>query len=293
MNGVLAELGRRLAERFMALLVLPGLLYVGSLLAAASLGGVRLDGTGRAVRRAVAPITGAVGSQSTASGLSVALLLTAVLLAAGAAGLAAQAAGALVDRAWTGPWPRWAERVAGPWTARRVRAWEAADELRAEAVGAELDALTARRNQIGLERPCRPTWMADRMRAADSRIWKEYGLDLTVSWARLWLVLPDASRAAVQSARERLTGTMLIGGWAVLYALLGALWWPAALVGSAIGLTAWRRARIAVDALAELIEAVVDVHGHELAAALGVPVPDQRLIPPIGHVLVERFRKSS
>ncbi|MFE4415762.1 hypothetical protein [Streptomyces sp. NPDC056821] len=293
MNGVLAELGSRLAERLMALLVLPGLLYVGSLLAAASLGGERLDETGRALRRAVTPITGAVGSQSAASGLSVALLLTGVLLAAGAGGLAAQAAGALVDRVWTGPWPHWAERVARPWTSRRVRAWDAADELRAGAVGAELDARTAQRNRIGLERPCRPTWMADRMQAADSRIWKEYGLDLTVSWSRLWLVLPDASRAAVQSARERLTGTMLLGGWAVLYTLLGALWWPAALVGAVIGLTAWRRARVAVDALAELVEAVVDVHGPELAAALGVPVPDQRLVPPIGHVLVERFRKSS
>jgi len=37
----------------------------------------------------------------------------------------------------------------------------------------------------------------------------------------------------------------------------------------------------------------VDVHGPELAAAFGVAVPDQRLVPPIGHVLVERFRKSS
>jgi hypothetical protein len=293
MNGVLAELGRRLAERLMALLVLPGLLYVGSLLAAASLGGVRLDGTGRAVRRAVTPITGAVGSRSAASGLSVALLLTGLLLAAGAAGLAAQAAGALVDRVWTGPWPRWAQRLAGPWTARRIRAWDAADELRADAVGAELDALTARRNRIGLERPCHPTWMADRMRAADSRIWHEYGLDLAVSWARLWLVLPDTSRTAVQSARDRQAGTMLLAGWAVLYTLLGALWWPAALLGLAVGLTAWRRARVAVDALAELVEAVVDVHGPDLAGALGVPVPGQRLVPPVGHVLVERFRKSS
>jgi hypothetical protein len=293
MNGVLAELGRRLAERLMTLLVLPGLLYVGSLLAAASLGRERLDETSRAVRRAVAPVTGAVGSRSEASGLSVALLLTAVLLAAGAAGLAAQAAGAVVDRVWTGPWPRWAERVAEPWTARRVRAWDTADALRAGAAGAALDARTARRNRIGLERPSQPTWMADRMRAADSRIWKEYGLDLTVSWARLWLVLPDTSRAAVQSARERLTATMILAGWAVLYTLLGALWWPAGLVGAAIGVTAWRRARVAVDVLAELIEAVVDVHGPELAAAFGVAVPDQRLVPPIGHVLVERFRKSS
>ncbi|MEU6577595.1 hypothetical protein [Streptomyces sp. NPDC046805] len=293
MNGVLAELGRRLADRLIALLVLPGLLYVGGLLAAAALGGARLDGAARAVRRAVRPITGAVGAQAPASGVSVVVLLTVVLLAAGAVGLAAQAAGATVDRVWTGPWPRWARRVAAPWTARRVRAWDAADALRSGAVGAELDACTARRNRIGLERPTQPTWMADRLRAADSRIWQEYGLDLTVSWARLWLILPDTSRAVVQSARERLTAATVLAGWAVLYALLGALWWPAVLVGAGLGVTAWRRARAAVDTLAEVVEAVVDVHGHELAAAFGVSVPDQRLVPPVGHVLVERFRKSS
>ncbi|MDQ0988885.1 hypothetical protein [Streptomyces sp. V3I7] len=293
MNGILTELGRRLPDRLLAFVVLPGLLYVGGLLAAASLGGVSLDGTGRTVGHAVAPITTAVGSRPTPAGLSAALLLAVVVLAAAAAGLAAQAVGAAVDRVWTGPWPGWAERVAGRWTARRTRAWETADQLRSGTTGAELDARTARRDRIGLQRPSGPTWMADRLRAADSRVWQEYGIDLAVSWARLWLVLPDTSRAAVRSARERLTATMLLAGWAVLYALLGALWWPAVLVGAVIGVTAWRRARAAVDTLAELVEAVVDVHGHELATAVGVPVPNQRVVPPVGHVLTERFRKSS
>ncbi|MBO0915478.1 hypothetical protein [Streptomyces laculatispora] len=293
MNGVLSELGRRLAERLVALLVLPGLLYLGAALSAAALGGARLDEAGRAVRRAVAPITGAVATPSASSWLSVALLLTAVLVAAGASGLAAQAAGAVVDRVWAGPWPDWAERLARPLTDRRARAWDAADRLRDGTTGAELDARTARRNRIGLRRPSAPTWMADRLRAADSRIWQEYGLDLTVSWPRLWLVLPDSSRTAVQAARERLTATTLLAGWGVLYALLGLLWWPAVAVGAVIGVTAWRRTRAAFDTLAELVEAVVDVHGPELAAALGVPVSDQRLTPPIGRVLVERFRKSS
>ncbi len=36
----------------------------------------------------------------------------------------------------------------------------------------------------------------------------------------------------------------------------------------------WSASRIAVDGLAELIEAVVDVHGRNLAAALGVVADD-------------------
>ena len=39
---------------------------------------------------------------------------------------------------------------------------------------AEVDRLAARRNRIALARPTRPTWIGDRVAAADSRVYHQY-----------------------------------------------------------------------------------------------------------------------
>ncbi|MEV7373368.1 hypothetical protein AB0O51_21170 [Streptomyces sp. NPDC090301] len=51
------------------------------------------------------------------------------------------------------------------------------------------------RNQIALTRPARPTWMGDRLIAADARGHRTYRIDLVSAWPRLWLLLPDTAHA--------------------------------------------------------------------------------------------------
>jgi hypothetical protein len=53
-----------------------------------------------------------------------------------------------------------------------------------------------------LARPVHPTWMADRLAAAGSRVYHQYGLDLEFTWPRLWLLLPELTRTEVRDTRD-------------------------------------------------------------------------------------------
>ncbi|NBH06416.1 hypothetical protein GTY80_24640, partial [Amycolatopsis sp. SID8362] len=98
--------------------------------------------------------------------------------------------------------------------------------------------------------------------------------DLATAWPRLWLVLPDAARTAVQEANGAVVAAQRLAGWAVAYLALTFVWWPAALIASVAVTVAWRRATAAAGTLADLTEAVVDLHGRTLAESLGVECPE-------------------
>ncbi|WP_049575701.1 hypothetical protein [Streptomyces sp. SBT349] len=276
MGGLLSELGKQLAERWMALLVLPGALFVAVLASAHALGHTHPFDADRLANRLDA--WAAAPRLDTTGGLV--LLLLAVLLAAAGAGLAAQALGSAAERAWltTGTAPR---RL----TARRLRRWEAAtrayEARRAElaearALGAPpppgpgLAEARAGIEAVAPERPARPTWMADRLNAPAVRLDREYDLDLATVWPHLWLVLPDTTRAELVAAREALTRSATLAGWGALYLAVAALWWPGALIAAVTVVTGWRRARTATDAYALLIEAAARLHTAELAQQHGL-----------------------
>lgn len=101
MGGFLTELGKKLAERWLTLLALPGVLYLAILATAHTLGHTRPFTLSR--------LTDRLSNWTTSSATTTALLLFVVLLAAAAAGLTAQALGSLIERAW----------LADRWTSRR------------------------------------------------------------------------------------------------------------------------------------------------------------------------------
>ncbi|MEV7887857.1 hypothetical protein ACWD3I_33400 [Streptomyces sp. NPDC002817] len=126
MTGFLAELGRKLAERWFTLLVLPGLAY---LLVAAAV--VRLGRSGRHDWRALwdgftALTEGDPGQQDSVVARAVLLILAAVPVSA-AVGALAQALAGPVERALCGPWPHPFTALSARLTARRERAWTAED----------------------------------------------------------------------------------------------------------------------------------------------------------------------
>jgi hypothetical protein len=131
-------------------------------------------------------------------------------------------------------------------------------------------AAIAAREAISLIPPRRPTWIGDRLRAGDQRIHTAYDLDLSSAWPRLWLVIPEAARTELTAARDAYTAAARLAGWAMLYLLPALWWWPALPIAAAIAATAWVRARTATAALAELIEATVDLYGRDLATQLGI-----------------------
>ncbi|MDQ0989624.1 hypothetical protein [Streptomyces sp. V3I7] len=284
MGGLLSELGKKLAERWVSLLVLPGALYLAVAVAARALGhGHPFDPARLADRVAAwagAPWARDVGGQV--------VVLLAVLGGSVVVGLAAQALGSLVERLWLAAgWPTWPvplRTLARRRVAARRRRWEAAarryrahreEAGRARALGRAVDpaerwAAHAGMTRVSPERPARPTWCGDRVQAVAFRLERHYGLDLAVVWPSLWLILPDTPRAEINTARETLARATALFAWALLYLPLAVFWWPAALISAVLALTSRVRARAATETYALLLESAVRLHTADLAGRLGV-----------------------
>lgn len=270
MGGFFQELAKKLAERWVALLLVPG-----ALLVVLAFLGVRL-GHAHALDWTMA--AGSTAAMTRLNGAAQAGMIIGLLLAAGAAGLAVQAMAGVTRGLWLGRWPfavrwrvtrrraRWHDRL------RRRRDLERANpaDSRTTVQQQEIDLAAARVTRLATAEPGRPTWMGDRIHSVEQVALHRYGLDLTYAWPRLWLVLPDTTRAEITAAGGAFAAAVAVGSWGWPFLLLGALWWPALAVAIAVGVTGWARARSAVTDLSSLSEAALDLHGRALAAALGI-----------------------
>ncbi|QGN49825.1 hypothetical protein GKC29_25375 [Micromonospora sp. WMMC415] len=295
MNAVLAELGKKLADKWVTLLVLPGLLLVATTVLAGTLHHSHAFDLHLLVTRATA-MTKAV---ERAGGVAVALLLVVVLLLAAAGGLLARACGAAVRGLWLGGWPWPLRRLAVTCTRQRSTRWaDAADRFALTALAEVPDAdavddAARRRNAIGVSPPRRPTWIGDRLAAVDARISQEYSLQLGMVWPRLWLILPPDARTEVRVAADSFDATARLSGWGLLYLMVGFVWWPVAPVGAAVLLYGWWRGRAAASVLADLLESVVDLHGADLARQLGLASENAPLSPTLGARIIDIVRKGA
>lgn len=282
MTSFVSSVGTKLAERWLSLLVLPGLLFI----ATAVVGGHLLtqthwDRPDRLRQR----MDQLAADHAMHSNGTVALLAVVVLLGSAGIGLAAQQLGGGIEWIWLGDWGGPLSRTV---TARRLRRWMHADETYGTALvrrgqlqlmpelqvatqdQTDIRTLLAARDRIALMRPQRPTWIGDRMLAADVRIYAAYDLDLAVIWPRLWLTVPDSTRSEVRLAHDTFTGAARLAAWGLLYVILAAWWWPAIVIGVSAMITGWRRGRSSMNVFADLVESTVDRHARDLAEALGV-----------------------
>lgn len=301
MNALLGELGRKLAERWVTLLLLPGALYVAVVTVASVLGhGRALD-----LRGLGSWVDGLAAARGSGQGGIVVLVAAGALAAAAGAGLAAAALGEGVALLWVargrrGP-GRWlAERRRERW--RRAYA-EVVGSRRAVALsavpphGADPEARAALRAALDRCRRIspvpadRPTWIGDRLRAVDLRVHHAYRVDLEALWPRLWLALPDPARAELAEASAAYRASARLTGWGLMYLLVALWWWPAAVVAVVVLATAWVRARVAAAALADLVEAAVDLYVRDVAAALGVLPAGGRLDREAGDAVSALLRK--
>lgn len=291
MGDLLTGISTRIAERWLSLLVLPGALYVATLTAADTLGHTHPFDVGRLAHR-LDHLASAAQAHAP-GGLAVALL--ALLLAAAASGMAAQALGSLTERLWFAAgwqgWPVPVRRLAHDQVERRRRRWrrasavyhqrlqqDAADHARAHATGHGAAPATgapraaAHREvvRIAVEEPERPTWMGDRLHAVAVRLDRELGLDLATVWPHLWLMAPDATRSEITAAREDLSRSANLAGWGLLYLAAGILWWPGLLIGAGTLVTAWHHARAATSSYALLVDAAARLHAADLARQHGL-----------------------
>lgn len=295
MPGLLAGIGTWIADRWLQTVVLSGMLWVATLVVAARLGQSHPFDAARLHTWLDEIATHRTGDSPAAILLAVA----AALLTAGAAGLAAGGLGALHQRLWgsdgSGPalaWLlRWRERWWQRWYSERARRAVGADRAEAPdpATATARRARAQRALRLRAERePHRPTRIGDALHAVAVRLRARYALDLDLAWPRLWAVLPDPLRADLSGARVAYDTAARLAGWGVLYAGLAVLWWPAALIGAAVLVTAVARARGAAAVLASLVEAAVDLHLTDLADQLGVR-PDTDELTELGRAVGRRL----
>ncbi|MFC8077578.1 hypothetical protein ACFUN8_18825 [Streptomyces sp. NPDC057307] len=300
MPGLLAGIGTWIADRWLQTVVLSGLLWVATLVVAARLGQSHPFDVARLHTWLDEIATNRAGNSPAAILLTVA----AALLAAGAAGLAAGGLGALLQRLWgaDGAGPglgrllRWRRRWWERWYSERARR-AVAHAVTAGGDDQPPDPVSARARQARAERalrlraerePHRPTRVGDAFHAVAVRVRTRYALDVDLVWPRLWTMLPDAPRADLSGAHTAYNSAARLAGWGLLYAALAVLWWPAALIGAGVLLTAVARARGAAAVLASLVEAAVDLHLTDLADQLGVR-PDSEQLTELGRAVGRRL----
>ncbi|WP_410540022.1 hypothetical protein [Streptomyces sp. KL2] len=297
MGGLLSELGKKLAERWLSLLVLPGALYLAVLGTAALLGhGHPFD-----LRHLTHQVSATAEARTVRTPGGQIVILGAVLAGSAAAGLTAQALGSLVERAclaadWR-TWPRPLRALAQLRVNRRRRRWATAagryDRLMTEARrtrgrGERTDP-TARwtahlaMTRIAAEYPDRPTWSGDRIHGVSARLDRVHQLDVATVWPYLWLTLPETTRTEIAAARRSLYRGSTLTAWALLYLPVAGWWWPAVLISLALAFAGRARTRAAADNYALLLEAAARLHSGELAFRLGLtsafPTTASRLGP--------------
>jgi hypothetical protein len=278
MGGFLDELGKKLADRWFQLLVLPGALYLAVAIAARTLGQSRPFDLHQLITQVIAwaktPAATTVGGQV--------VLLAAALAGAAAVGLASQTLGSLIERVTLAAgWRTWMPpflQLAGRRVGRRQSRWDSQHAIYSDHYNraqqgndpdpAERRAAYRARTRIAPERPERPTWTGDRINAVDVRLTRDLHLDLPTVWAALWLTLPDPARTEITAARQALASATTLTAWAVLYALLAGLWWPAVLIAIILAVTGWHRTRAGADAYATLLEASTRLHAGDLGRQL-------------------------
>jgi hypothetical protein len=300
MTGFLTEVGKKLADRWIDQLVLPGLLWVAVLVAGLSLGQQDpFDLT--AVRDSLDRTASHPASHSLGTVL---LVCGAVFAAAAGAGLAASALGALVQRLWVleshHPLLAWLVRARQRRWTRVTEAARTAIAHAAHATAHHEDPVAAtararraerRRRRLPTAVPQRPSRVGDRLHATATRIAAAYGFDVGVVWPRLWAVLPDPLRADIGAAQNTYVAAARLTAWGGLYLILGAVWWPAAVVGLAVLAAGRQRATTAADVLTDLVETATDLHTADLAAKLGIPA-DPPITAETGQAITRFLRKT-
>ena len=118
-----------------------------------------------------------------------------------------------------------------------------------------------------------PTRIGNILRAAETRPVHRYGLDVTRSWPRLWLVLPETARRELEAARSSLDASVAAALWGVAFlGFLPLTWWAFIGLGVAIVTVVWwipARAEV----FADLTEASVELYRVALYQQLRWPVP--------------------
>lgn len=119
-----------------------------------------------------------------------------------------------------------------------------------------------------------PTRLGNLMRAAEEYANVHYGLEITITWSRLWLLLPASTQQEISRSRQNLDRAIHIFTWAILFTGW-AIWNPWAVVISIfLSVVFYQSILQNAGAYAELLKAAYDLNRFNLYDALHWPKPD-------------------
>jgi hypothetical protein len=118
-----------------------------------------------------------------------------------------------------------------------------------------------------------PTALGNVLRAAELRPQEKYGLESTVCYPRLWLVLPEGTKKDLAQARSAIDTAARACCWSVIFMIWSVWIWWAAPVGLAGAWVAYRWTLEAAGVYASLLDSAFDIHRNALYAALRWPLP--------------------
>jgi hypothetical protein len=267
---LISSLGQRLTERWLAVVLLPGLLYTIVAAWALTTGHAHAFDAAHVITRFDAAWSTVDDRGPVAIVLAAAGLLTAAVIIAY---LAATLGEHAVHRVWTARGPRW-------WAHRRQRSTRAAWER-------------DNRRPADPYLPQHATPIGDTFRLVGVRADIQYGLSVPDAWPRIWLLAGPDTRTVITTAHQRYQADATLTAWALLYLALTVIWWPAAFIATLTATLGYLRAVAAARTLAAVMESIIDIHQRDLANAIGVPLTAGRLTRDEGNIINDILTKRS
>lgn len=118
-----------------------------------------------------------------------------------------------------------------------------------------------------------PTRLGNLLRAAEEYPYVRYGLEITVTWPRLWLVFPESTKKDLTTVRQALDERTQIMTWGLLFAIWSIWAWWAVPVALVVALVAYRGMLSAAGVHGELLRAAFDLHRLAMYKSLNWPLP--------------------
>ena len=137
-----------------------------------------------------------------------------------------------------------------------------------------------------------PTRLGNTLRAAEEYPALHYGLEISVAWPRLWLVLPESAQTELAAARQALNEGVQLLVWGLAF-LAWSVWaWWAFIPALGVILAAWLRLPAAALVYAQLLRAAFDLHRFHLYDALSWPRPTHPALEKAhGEALTQHLKR--
>jgi hypothetical protein len=118
-----------------------------------------------------------------------------------------------------------------------------------------------------------PTHLGNILRAAEEYPQVRYGLEISTTWARLWLVLPQDTRKELSEARQALNQSVQLLTWGLMFAVWVLFAWWAVLVALGVASVAVLRMWATAGVYGQLLRSAYDLHRFALYESLRWPLP--------------------